>query len=74
MSIVIYLFPAVTLFQENGHVSPSDVQFLHSMAEKGTISSKFAVNKIQNVKILLFTSWYVLKCGMVTFFVDAPWG
>ena len=52
MPIDIYLFPAIRLYQEFCHFWSFVVQFLHFMAENGTISSKFSVHRILKVKIL----------------------
>ena len=48
MPIDIYLFPAIRLYQEICHFWSFDIQFLHFLAENGTISSKFSVHEIQN--------------------------
>ena len=38
--------------------------------------SKFFVGRTDRIlwNPILDTLWYVLKCGMVTFWVDGPWG
>ena len=55
LSIDMYLFPAVRLYHKMAIFTWFDVQFLHFMDEKGTISSNFLVYNIQKVKIICRT-------------------
>ena len=52
MSLGIYLFQAIRVSKKIGHFSSYYVQFLHFIAKNGTISSKFPIHDIENVKIL----------------------
>ena len=88
LCLLVSICSQLSEYVKNGHFLSYDVKFLHFIAENGTISSKFSVHKIGNVQILctvgrtdrilgnsiLVTSWYVLKCGMVNFGVNGPWG
>ena len=63
MANCFILWPKMALFLQN---------FKYIKVKK----SKFSVGRTDRILLnpILVTPWYILKCGMFTFWVDGPWG